>query len=359
MSQYEERLQRDLEAIREAVRSLGEAASGALDRAVRALLTADRELAYETILRDQVINGKVRDLERRCHVFVARHLPSAGHLRYISSVLQLNIALERVGDYAVTVSRESARLSAVPSGPVQRSLELFSRQARQTLGQALEAFLSVDAELGRATKEMAAPLAGTNDKIFEDLIEEGERKIRPLRDLFGLLIVFGRLGRVVDQAQNICEEAIFAATGEVKPAKTFRVLLVDSDLGLRGIVAAAVGRKKCPTGLVYAVAARDPESPIPGHLLDFLNRRGFEARERERLPLASVAVGLREFHIVINLGLSEADLPPMPYHTVLLDWRDTACATDLRSAAETDLERIYREYADKLDELIETLQGTS
>ena len=60
-----------------------------------------------------------------------------------------------------------------------------------------------------------------------DLVREGERRSRPLKELFALLIILHRMERVADQAKNICEETIFAATGETKPPKTYNILFVD------------------------------------------------------------------------------------------------------------------------------------
>ncbi len=357
MSPYEERLQRDLDGIREAVGSLGDAVRTALESSVRALLTADLDLTYLTILEDQVVNRRVVDLNRKCHAFVARHLPSAGHLRYISSVLQLNIALERIGDYAVSISRESAQLSGPPPNPVRRDLELFANQAGTTLDQAVKAFLTVDAELARTTKEMASPLSRAYDEFFENLLREGKRGTRPLRDLFGLLNVFNRLGRVVDQAKNICEDSIFAATGEVKPPRTFRIVFVDRDQGLRATMAAALGRKGYRNGIEYFLAAPDVEGPLPGNLVDFLDRHGHPLRDVPRLPVDSLATNLRDFDIVVNLGLAETDLPPMPYHTVFLDWTDVEAELDARAARDVDLERLYHELGGKLDHLVEILRG--
>jgi phosphate transport system protein len=359
MSPYEERLQRDLEGIRETVALLGDAVGKALESSLRALLTGDRQLAYLTILRDQAVNRRVLELNRKCHAFVARHLPSAGHLRYISSVLQLNIALERIGDYAVSIGRESAQLSAPPPEPFRGDLDLFARRAGQTFDQALKAFLTVDPELGRSTKEMASPLSRTYDQMFESLLREGERRMRPLRDLFGLLNVLGRLGRVVDQAKNICEESIFAATGQVKPPKTFRIIFVDRDEGLRATIAAAVARKGYGNGIEYSVAARDAESPLPENLVAFLDRHGHSPWEPKRRAWDSLAESLRDFHIAINVGLAKTDLPPMPYHTVLLDWTDVESGRDAGAATDADLQGLYHELGDKLDRLIEILRGTA
>ena len=115
MTHYEERLEQDLAAIRERVRDITQRVDVALAHATKALITGDRGLANETILGDLVINRRVRKLDGRCHAFVARHLPSAGHLRFVSAVMRLSIALERIGDYAVVIARELGQLDQEPS----------------------------------------------------------------------------------------------------------------------------------------------------------------------------------------------------------------------------------------------------
>jgi phosphate transport system protein len=107
---YEERLEKDLAWIRDLVAIVGQTVTKAVDDSVLAALNLDRDLAASTVIGDYTINRQTRELDRLCHVFVARHLPSAGHLRYISAVLRLGIALERIGDYATTISRTVAPL---------------------------------------------------------------------------------------------------------------------------------------------------------------------------------------------------------------------------------------------------------
>ncbi len=109
MSYYKQRLERDSEVIRAQVTELGRGVETALRNGVTALLTRDFELAYKTIIEDHPINRAAESLDRDCHFFIARHLPSAGHLRFISSALKMNLLLERMGDYAATIARESVQ----------------------------------------------------------------------------------------------------------------------------------------------------------------------------------------------------------------------------------------------------------
>ena len=98
MSHYEERLQADLDEIRERVKAVGDEVIDAVGNACRSLLNVDRALAAETILGDLPVNREIRAIDQRCHAFVVRHLPSAGILRFVSSVLRLTVAIERIGE---------------------------------------------------------------------------------------------------------------------------------------------------------------------------------------------------------------------------------------------------------------------
>ena len=130
-SHYEERLQKDLAWIQDLIGIVGHAITKAIDDAVRSVLNHDQDLAALTVIGDYTINRQTRELDRLCHAFVARHLPSAGHLRYVSSVLRLSIALERIGDYAATVSRSAVQLSSAPSPVVRRDIEMMCEHARR------------------------------------------------------------------------------------------------------------------------------------------------------------------------------------------------------------------------------------
>ena len=120
MSHYELRLQRDLDDIHARFGKIAAEVETAIADALRTVLTCDEDLAYRTILNDERINREVRELDRLCHKFVAVHLPSAGPLRRMSSVIRTNIQLERLGDYAVIICREAVQLSRPPEGSIAR-----------------------------------------------------------------------------------------------------------------------------------------------------------------------------------------------------------------------------------------------
>ena len=348
MSHYEERLSLDLEDIQARLRRVGNRVKTALDDAIRALQAHDRKLASETILGDMPINRAIRELDRLCHTFVARHLPSAGHLRFISSVLRLNVAIERVGDYAVKVSRETVQLSAPPPPEVARDLEQMAHHVQGLFSRSLEAFDSGNPELARGAKAMASDRDSTFPLVFRDLLRAGEGAVRPLKDLFALIVIFNALERVGDQAKNICEETVFAATGETKEPKTFKVLFVDERDDCGSQLAAAFARKVFPASGRYETAGWRPAASVDPGCVDFMNRYGMDTRDTQVSALDTRHASLARYDLIVSLVPGIRDhIQELPFTTVLLEW----------DVAKASLEETFKEISHRVRDLMETLRG--
>ena len=359
MSHYEERLERDLLDIRRKVRSVGGAVEEAFDRSVETLLAGDDAKASEVILGDLPINRTIRSIDRLCHAFVAQHLPSAGHLRYVSSVLRLNVELERVGDYAVAIAREAVQLSAAPTGSVAKDIELIGNQARRLLHQALESFNDRNAELARGTKALAKQTNSIFQKVFADRLEEGDKRTRPLRDLFALLVVINRIGRVSDQAKNICEDTLFAVTGETKEAKMYRILFVDQGNDGLSQVAEAYARKAFSEQGVFASAGWEPADRVQPTVEVFLDQHKLDGDNLETKDLGKSIDELSDYHVIVGLeGNLRSHIPDVPFHTVLLDWDLGALPRGLdQERASASLEESLKQLSVKIRELMELMRG--
>ena len=140
MSHLEERLERDLEEIRDHMALMADKVDKAIADAIYAFQHGDLKLANQVVLRDLPINRSSRKIDKLCHAFIALHLPSAGHLRLLSSVIRANIIIERIGDYAVTIAREAIQLESVLQGHISHDLERVSAEVRLVLGQAIMSF---------------------------------------------------------------------------------------------------------------------------------------------------------------------------------------------------------------------------
>jgi phosphate transport system protein len=348
-SHYEERLQKDLAWIQELVVLVGQAIGEALEHAVRAVLTLDKDLAATTVIGDYSINRQTRELDRLCHAFVARHLPSAGHLRYVSSVLRLTVGLERIGDYAATISRTAAQLSTSAPPVVARDIEMMAEHARRMLNDASKAFQSRDTALAQATLTSAAQFAQYFDKVFADLVQEGETRSRPVTDLFALMATFNRLERVIHQAKNICEETLFVVTGRMKGEKQFQILFVDAENNGASQLAEHFTRKAFPQSGRYRSAGWAVAEEIDPGYQRFAQTVGLDLGKAWPTPLSTLRDQLDDYQFVIGIGSEARErVGKVPFHT-------TVVTLDIPTASGP--EAVYRELTPRLRDLMERLRG--
>lgn len=227
MSLLEKRLANDLQDIQQGILRLGRSVHKALSLAAEGLLSGNRTLSYQTMLGDHPINREVDALNLKCHRFIAKHLPSAGHLRFISSSLRIIILVERLGDYAVTISREATQLDTGLEGSFKKDLEAMTTDALAMLDKALQAYEHQDAEMARETAGLAKGVDRDYVMAYSDLlVPEGGALSR--QDQFSRLVIIRQIERVSDQAKNLCEEVVFACTGETKQRRRYRLLFLDA-----------------------------------------------------------------------------------------------------------------------------------
>lgn len=357
MKHYEERLEKDLAAIRAEVKDMGDRVQTAVEHAVQALLTGDSALASQTILDDGHINRDMRRINDLCHSFVVRHLPSAGHLRRISAMLRTNISLERIGDYAVTICREQKQLSAPPKDTLARDIELLANESRAMLRQAVTAFEQENADLAKGTVTMAEQIERTFSHIFPDLLALGENGECNLQEIFALLSALNHLERISDQAKNVCEEAIFLVTGEEKPFKIYNILFLDRHNDTLSQMACAIARKAFPGSGRYTNGGHQPADVLHAGMVDFMHRHGYDFTSVSPGPLDLPAEGLADLHVIVSLEGPVTDyIEEVPFHTVDLEWQLPAPPVEGEGQDE-DWEEIYRLLLLHIRELMETLRG--
>ena len=351
MSHYEQRLADDKAALRERVVALGQKVVAATTESVAALLVGDRARSYQLVLDDLPINRESRAIDRACHAFVARHLPSAGHLRFVSSVMRMNLELERVGDYAVSICRQAVQLSRPPQDPIAQEIRHIADDATRMLRDALSAFATRDAELARETKPVAKSVGANYERVYREITETGTHDVR---DIAALLAVFSKLERVTDQAKNVCEETLFELTGETKPAKRYRILFVDARNSMVSPLAELLARKGFPDSGQYASAGYQPADELAPELIALTEKLGIDVGDLK--PTALDVETLSRYHVVVWLNGDPARVVErMPYETVLLQWSLPKLA-DGESASQ-QLHAISQALRAEIRDLMTTLRG--
>lgn len=354
MAHLEERLERDLNDIHDRVAKMGAQVQEAVRNAVKALQTGDKKLAYNTVLNDNPINRCMRDIDRICHRFFAIHIPSGGHLRLLSSVIRTNIELERVGDYAVTIAREAAQLSQPPSGGLGRELDRIAGETMNMLQLAISAFTELNADAAKSTMTLAKEMEHNLDVVYTEMMENDERT--KMEEVLAIFVVFTQLKRVADQAKNLCEDTVFAVTGEQKSPKTFNILFVDEDNSSLSQLAEAIARINHPTVGNYTSAGRIKAETLDPNLARFFDEKGIDYSDAKPISIEQLTPKeISEQHVVVSLqGEISSYLSRIPFHTSALEWGLGEVPED-EDIHEYD--SIYRELAILIKDLMELLRG--
>ena len=358
MTHYEERLEKELNDVEERFDWIANQVQEALQSAVRALVTANGQLAYATVLGDGPINRAVRELDQRCHKFMAVYMPSAGHLRFISSVVRSIVGLERIGDYAVSISRESVQLSKPLDPSVVSEVELLAEKSMLMLKQALTAFTQRNAGAAKATMAMADQVEHAFDKIYASLLTETPDHAR-LKDLFAIFVVFSLLERVSDHAKNICEDTVFAVTGEVKAKKVYKILFVDENNDCASQMGELIARKNYPNAGQFSSYGRHPAASLDPGMVSLLEQRGMDLYAARPKALEFSPQELAEHHVIVSLqGPVKSYIPEIPFHTAALEW-DVGSKPEGLSEDESQAryEEMYRELSVHIRDLMELLRG--
>ena len=356
MPLYEERLTKDLARIRDEVATLGAAVKTAQRNAVHATLAGDRKLANQTVLGDKPINRRTREINRLCYAFLAVHLPGAGHLRQIASILRLVNELERIGDYAVTIAREALQLPHLPEGIIRQEVEEMAERAQTCLEQSMLAFNEKNPDLARDTLALASQAKMKDGVVFADLIHESENHLEKIQYLFDVLIISSRLKRICDRAKNICEETLFTVTGESEKQRLYKVLFLDPQNNCQSQIAEAVARKTFPNHGEYDSAGRGNGDISPG-LLHFLESQGLVFGPLKSKVLEPDDERVGSYDVIVSLQGPMGDyLPQQPFRTVFLEW-DVGQPPALTEGAEEQYLAMYREITARVRDLMETLGG--
>ena len=353
MTHLEQRLNNDLNTIRAKVAEQAILVETALRNAVQAFQTGNHMLAHTTVIQDHPINRNMRAIDRLCHGFIAVHLPSAGHLRLISAVIRVSIELERIGDYAVTIAREAVQLSTSPSGELGRELERLAGETFLMLKQSIKAFNELNPEIARSTMLIADQMEHNLDMVYAHMMSSDEHHL--VKDAFATFVVFTQLKRSADQAKNLCEETVFAATGDQKSPKVYKILFVDESNSVASQMAEAIARNNFPKSAVYTSAGRNPAADINPGLRQFLEMR-LNRFEGSTTSIAQVASKLSEQTLVVSLqGPVSNYFPQLPFHTAAVEW-DIPGVGD-SPGDNSDMESLYREIALRISDLMNVLHG--
>ena len=106
-----EKFEGELQELKVNVVRMGDMAVTALDKAYKALLDKDIDLALSVLDEDKRIDKLEEEIEESAILMIAKQQPVASDLRHIISAIKISSEIERVGDYAKNIAKTAIRLA--------------------------------------------------------------------------------------------------------------------------------------------------------------------------------------------------------------------------------------------------------
>jgi protein-tyrosine-phosphatase len=229
------------------------------------------------------------------------------------------------------------------------------------LHNSVRAFVDKNPELARATMASEPRVNHLRDSLSADLVEWRADGRLPLEALTPLIFVARRLERVSDQATNICEHALYFATGQHYrhlPREGFHVLFIDESNGCLSRMAEAIGRQMNPKRFTFASAGISA-GPVDPATVRFLLEKGVDIASQPSLPVDRVP-NLEQVQVIILLGQGlEAALPQGPTRTLNIRWLlpDPSQARGTDDGIRDEYEQAYKALTNHIRDLVEAILG--
>jgi phosphate transport system protein len=192
----------------------GALVSKAIWSAINALKRRDLELADELIAFDDQIDSLYLRIELGIRSLLARQTPVASDLRLVLACLHMNLHLERMADYCVTIAKLSKLIHELePDESVVDALEEMATRADEMLNAAIDAFRGRDLPLAHRLVEMDELIDRANRRLVRRIIELGtdeDSREWGMR----IMLVSRCLERIGDHAVDIGEQVAYLVTGE-------------------------------------------------------------------------------------------------------------------------------------------------
>jgi phosphate transport system protein len=207
------RFQQGLDDLKGKLLAMGGLAEHSVDLAVRSYQGRVPELCQKVFENEVLINMTEREIDHLALDLLAMQQPMAIDLRFILAVIKSNADLERVGDQAVNIAQRVMDLIAFPPAELAADIPEMASISAQMIRQALEAFVSGNAELAQEVLERDDVVDRMNQEIFVAMDKTIHESPEVARQALDTIMIARNFERIADHATNIAEDVIFWVRG--------------------------------------------------------------------------------------------------------------------------------------------------
>jgi phosphate transport system protein len=208
--------QEELDQLEATLQEEGALVLRVLRGALNALAQRDVELADEVISFDDDVDRLYLYIEQEIESLLARQTPVATDLRLVLAMLHVNLHLERMADYSVTIAKLTKLVADVEPDPMLlQSLQEMGERAEEMIRVALDSLATRDLRAAESLVDLDELIDRSNRRFVERVVEiVAEPGLREW--VLRMVLVSRTLERIGDHAVDIGEQVAYLLTAEFK-----------------------------------------------------------------------------------------------------------------------------------------------
>ncbi|MFD1465715.1 phosphate signaling complex protein PhoU [Lapidilactobacillus mulanensis] len=208
--------QNELKKLQSKFMDMGITVSDQIYHATKSFADHDKESAQKVVLADHKINESETDLEKQALYMMALQQPVASSFREVISVLKASSDLERIGDHAVGIARETIYIKGNPRIPhIEKLIAILTDNVRKMLEDSLSAYFQEDADAAKKIAKTDEEIDRQFVEIRKTLTSGADQDAEHAAASASYLMVARFLERIGDHIVNISEWTVYSKTGKI------------------------------------------------------------------------------------------------------------------------------------------------
>ncbi|KAF0370468.1 phosphate signaling complex protein PhoU [Pediococcus acidilactici] len=209
---FKEELKRLLERFTEMGLDVGEQ----IYQATKSFIDHDRELAQSVVEHDEKVNVAEVRLEDQAINLMALQQPVANDFRQVIVVLKASSELERIGDHAVGIAKETIRIKGHQRDAIiEAEIAEMTHLIRGMLDATIDAYVKDDGRLAKEIIDANHQIETSFKKIRQSIASKMKNDAKVVTGGTGYLMVASYLERIGDHVINVVEWIMYNQTGKI------------------------------------------------------------------------------------------------------------------------------------------------
>jgi phosphate transport system protein len=206
-------LDEELMALRTMLFEMSDLVDEQVAGAIDAVANCDIEMARRVRERDDEVDAYELKIDHQCERILALYTPVAVDLRLIISAVKVNTDLERIGDHAKNLAKNTQALDKCSDLIKKTRIRDMADEARTVMHEAQDAFQKQDRVLARQVLAHDRHIDRLHEETISTIADMLKADPSRAREMVHLVNMSKSVERIADHAKNIAERVVFLVEG--------------------------------------------------------------------------------------------------------------------------------------------------